>query len=87
MGTKVSINTNEFYSAVSQVSSRGANLSMNISSNLTETDIEPFNTFSQFQEQLGSFLNEYQAILSKDMGAVTQIGKKMEETDKRMGAQ
>lgn len=85
MGDKIKFDPKEFEDKISALSTGGADLSMNITDSISETDIDPYTSFKSVQKSLSQFLSTYKSLVEADISQMKSIGAALKETDQRIG--
>jgi len=87
MAGLVSIQMDQFQSAISGLRSSGSSISssMKTSRTLEKTNIEPFTKELELTIEAIQLLERYKALLDSDITILEDTGATMQESDERMG--
>lgn len=78
---KISIDYDIFTDNVTQLKNNSSNIDFKLTSEITDTDINPFTTFSELINELQNSVLEYSNLLQKDINKIQEVGDQIKESD------
>ncbi|MTD40436.1 TIGR04197 family type VII secretion effector [Erwinia sp. CPCC 100877] len=81
--SKISIDYDIFTNNVTQLKSNISNIDLKLTSEITETDINPFSSFSTLINELQSSVSEYKSLIQNDINKIQEVGDQIKESDEK----
>lgn len=83
MGDQIGINIGVFNSNISALKASASSIEFSPSASLSKTDINPFKEYENSVQDLATALSQYKSIVESDAQQMANIGKAIEDADRR----
>lgn len=83
MSMKIGINVDVFKSNVNSLKASSSSIDFSVSNSLEKTDVNPFKEYENSIQDLAALLAKYKSIVTSDAQQISNIGKAIEDADKR----
>lgn len=81
--SKISIDYDIFTDNVTQLKSNSSNINFKLTSEIKDTDINPFTSFSALIDELQNSVSEYSNLLQNDIDKIQEVGDQIKESDEK----